>query len=203
MSKSYSKRKSKENTNQSKTKVENDSIKDLLIQAIEQHRRGVEGDKEAVQRAYELLERARSLEPENLLAEAYYGSTTALIGRDAIDPMERIKKATGGLKILDKVVSKDPKNIDIRILRAYVSYRLPENFFHRTATAVEDFNYLTIRYELDSGLFSDGFYEQLLYDLGMCYKRLERKREAEETWQKLLSKTKNNKYIDLLRQEGF
>lgn len=177
-------------------------VQDLLKRAIELHRKGVEGDKEAVVKSYQLLEKAWNLEPENLLVEAYYGSAMALMGRDAIDPMERIKKAMAGLKFLDRAVNRRQDNVEIRILRAYVCYRLPESCFHRTGTALEDFKQLIGLFESGSGNFSKDFYHQILFDLGVCYKRLNREKEAEKTWQKLISKSGSKKYIDLLKKES-
>ncbi|MFZ5634428.1 MAG: tetratricopeptide repeat protein [Bacillota bacterium] len=176
---------------------------ELFAQAVSLHKLGVEGDKEAVKEAYKLLEKLRELIPQNNLVEAYYGSATSLLGRDAVDPTERFNKAIRGLKILDGSVAREPENIEVRTLRAYVSYRLPEKFFHRTGTAVEDLSYLATRYEHDPGVFSPEFYRQVLFDLGASFKRLGQNREAESTWQKLLSPTRDPKYIELLKIEGF
>lgn len=178
------------------------SLKGLLDEAKSLHERGVAGDKEAVKKAYELLKKLRRLAPQNRLVEAYFGSATALLGRDALDPNERFKKAMKGLKILDESVARASENTEIRTLRGYVSYRLPEMYFHRTATAIEDFAHLVSRYEQDPSVFSTEFYCQLLFDLGSSYKRLGRNQEAESVWYKLLSKTKDAKFLKLLKQEG-
>jgi len=175
---------------------------ELFAEAIELHKRGLQGDKDAVGKAHELLAKVKEMLPENNLVEAYYGSAITLLGRDAIDPMERFKKAVKGLKILDGAVSRDPENIEIRILRGNVCYRLPETYFHRTATAVEDFSYLVSRYEQDPSVFSQDYYFQLLYDLGAANKNLGRNEEADSAWQKLLSVAGETKYKELLSQEG-
>lgn len=170
--------------------------------AVNLHRDGIDGNKEAVRECFEILCKILKMAPGNNLAEAYYGSATALMGRDAIDPVERFNRAIKGLKMLDRAVDKEPANTEIRILRAYVSYRLPEMYFHRTATAVEDFNYLASRFEDDPGVFSADFYSQVLYHLGKSYKNLGKNQEAEGVWQKLLTASKDTKYKELLRQEG-
>ncbi|MEW6181574.1 MAG: hypothetical protein AB1500_00130 [Bacillota bacterium] len=175
---------------------------ELLKEAADLHQRGVAGDKEAVKKAHSLLKKIRNSAPRNEVVEAYFGSATALLGRDSLDPNERFKKAKKGLKILDEAVSNVPDNTEVRTVRAYVCYRLPENFFHRTATAIEDFSYLASRYEKDPKVFSEAFYCRILYDLGASYKRLGRKQEAESTWRKLMSRTKDDKYRQLLKQEG-
>ena len=176
---------------------------ELFAQAVSLHRLGAEGDREAVVKAHHLLEKVRQLAPENNLVEAYYGSATALLGRDSSNPRERFQKALKGLKILDSAISREPESTDIRIQRAYVCYHLPERFFLRTYTAVDDFRYLVSRYEEDPVVFSKDLYCQILFDLGVSLKRLKRDSEAKAVWQKLLLVTNQPKYLDLLRQEGF
>ncbi|MHB1043899.1 MAG: tetratricopeptide repeat protein [Eubacteriales bacterium] len=179
-----------------------ESWKNLFDEAVKLHDLGIEGDKEAVKKAYNLLKKVRAMAPQNILVEAYYGCANALLGRDAIDPMERFKKAMKGLKILDGAVAKEPDNKEIRILRGFVCLRLPEMYFHRTATAVEDFSYLVSLYDNNPGVFAQEFYWQLLFNLGEAKKNLGQDEEAEAVWKKLLTKSPGNKYRQLLRQEG-
>ncbi|MBO8169876.1 MAG: tetratricopeptide repeat protein [Thermoanaerobacteraceae bacterium] len=174
----------------------------LLVEAVKLHDAGVNGDKEAVVQAHEILEKLREANPQDPIVEGYYGSTIALLGRDAVDPNERFVKALEGLKILDRVVSNNPDHIQVRSLRGFVSYRLPEMYFHRTTTAIEDFNYLINRYEQDNTVFSEQFYWQLLYNLGHAYKNVNNTEKAEETWYKLLNTAADTRYQELLKAEG-
>jgi tetratricopeptide (TPR) repeat protein len=176
--------------------------KGLFSEAVELHMQGVEGDKEAVKKACKLMEKVRKLTSNNNLVEAYYGSTSTLLARDMVDPLEKLKKAADGLKILDRSVAKEPENTEIRILRAYVCSRIPEEFFHRSAIAIEDFNYLLSRYEREPGIFSQQTYWQILYNLGLVYKKVGKHQEARNTWQKLLSQTTDANYRKLLMEEG-
>lgn len=157
----------------------------LLDEAIQLHQKGTGGDKDAVKKAYDLLKRLHEQEPENSLVEAYLGSAISLLGRDAISPNERFKLAIKGVKMLDKAIAKDPENIDIRSLRAYVSFRLPEMYFHRTEKAIEDFEYLISRYEQDQDIFSQEYYQQLLRDLETAYENMGRKQQAQLIRKKL------------------
>jgi hypothetical protein len=161
---------------------------------------GVKGDKEAVRTAYELSQKLYNEYPDNALAEAYTGSTLALVGRDAIDPGERIKLAMHGVKILDKAVHKDPHNIDIRVLRGYVCFRLPELYFHQTRTAVDDFKYLISRYEESRGIFTQDLYLQILYDLGLAYQNIYLQKDCDDVWKKLLSLVPDSKYKKLIHK---
>ncbi len=176
---------------------------DIFAEAVNLHNIGVDGDKEAVKKAYKMFKKICADNPQDCLAEAYLGSATALLGRDEIDPNQRFKLALDGLKILDRAVSKEPDNIEIRILRGFVCHRLPEMYFHRLATAIEDFNCVVSRYERNGKTFSHDFYCKILFELGLDYKELDRHEEAHSIWKKLLSVTSDPKYIELLKQQGF
>lgn len=165
---------------------------------VKYHNLGVDGDKEAVKKAYDIAKRLYEKDSKNASVEAYYGSVTSLLGRDAIDPSERMKLAIQGVKILDSAVLHDPQNIDIRVLRGYVCYRLPELFFHKTSHAIDDFKYLVSRYEQDNSSLKQEFYWQLLYDLGLAYKTVNKTSDYEKTWKKLSSVSTDPKYRDLL-----
>lgn len=177
------------------------SWESLFSEAVIQHQQGIQGDKQAVKKAYELLDQIRKMVPGNNLVQAYYGSATALRGRDSRDTSLRFRRAIKGLKMLDESVSKEPDNVEIRILRAYVSFKLPEMYFHRSATAVEDFSYLASRFEQDSSIFPQELYWKILFDLGSAYKKLEKYREAQSVWKKLLKHTTDAKYEELVKQE--
>lgn len=139
--------------------------KDLFKQAINLHQRAVAGDKQASKRAYELLVEIRGMSSGDNTVEAYLGSAMILQGRDEKNPEEKLKKVYAGLKILDKAVSRDANNIELRILRAYVCVNLPEDIFHRRTTAVGDFTYLLSRYEKTPSIFTADFYQQIRRDL--------------------------------------
>lgn len=176
---------------------------DIFAEAVNLHNIGVDGDKGAVKKAHKMFKKICADNPQDCLAEAYLGSATALLGRDEIEPNKRFKLALDGLKILDRVVSKAPDNIEIRILRGFVCHRLPEMYFHRLATAIEDFNYVVSRYEKNKKILARDFYCKILFELGHDYKELGRHGEAQSVWKKLLSVTSDPRYIELLKQEGF
>ncbi|AGA70447.1 hypothetical protein Desdi_3042 [Desulfitobacterium dichloroeliminans LMG P-21439] len=178
------------------------SNEELYSEAIALYQLGLAGEKEAVPQAFKLLIHLLQNDRQNLMAEAYLGCVISLMGRDAQDVSERFKLAIKGLKILDKVVSFDSDNLDIRGLRAFVCARLPEQFFHRSDTAIEDFTYLVSRYDEDDSLFPKEFYYQILYELASAYHRLDKREESELTSRKLLSLTSDPKYKELINQEG-
>lgn len=179
----------------------NSSNQKLFAEGVKLHQLGIEGDKNAVKKAYDIFKKINELDPQDLVSEAYLGSLTSLLGRDSIDPNQKLKLALQGLKILDKAILKDPRNIEIRSIRAYVNFNLPEMFFHRTASAIEDFNTLVSLYEHDNKVITEEFYCQILYDLGVAYKRLGKKEQTQGAWAKLSQVTKDPKIIERLKQE--
>jgi tetratricopeptide (TPR) repeat protein len=98
-------------------------------------------------------------------------------------------------------VNSSPDDVRIRLLRAYQSFRLPEAFFRRTASAIADFEYLAGRYEKDSSVFSRETYHQILYDLGVAQRRLGMQEESSRVWKKLLSLRPNAKYKAMIEKE--
>ncbi|MBU7007093.1 tetratricopeptide repeat protein [Phosphitispora fastidiosa] len=170
--------------------------------AVELHDLGVKGDQEAVPKACRMFEKMWSENPDQHLAEAYLGSATALLGRDHADLDEKFRLAVAGLKLLDSAVSKDEHNVEIRILRGHVCFNLPEMYFHRLHTAVEDFEFLVSCYRRNKRVFSKEFYVETIFNLGSAYKQLGRDEEAEAVWKKLLFQTRDPKYLNRLRQEG-
>lgn len=178
------------------------ALEETFAKAVELVELGVEGDKGAVKKAYELFKKMHEADPDNPLIEAYYGNVITLLGRDAFDPMERFKLVIKGLDILDNAVSKEPETIQIRILRGKVCHRIPQKFFHRTTTAIEDFKYLVSRYEQDPGIFSPGLYKQLLNDLKDAYQRLGWDQEAESISRKIASLTDPNQQNENALQDA-
>ena len=175
--------------------------KESFQEAISLHKKGIEGDKESVEKAYKLLKQIKLQERDHALVEAYLGSITALIARDHPNLMEKSKFAKKGLRLLDQSVQKDPKHLDIRKLRGYVCYRLPEMFFKRTQTAIEDFTFIIDHYEqtIDKGI-SREFYYQILFDLGMAYRNMGNETEAVSIWDKLQKISTDSKYLNLVKK---
>ena len=175
--------------------------KESFQQVINLHTKGVEGDQESVEKAYKLLKQIKLQERDHALVDAYLGSITALIARDHPNLMEKSKFAKKGLRLLDQSVQKDPNHIDIRKLRGYVCYRLPEMFFKRTQTAIEDFTFIINHYEQNKNKgISKEFYYQLLFDLGMAYRNIANETEAALIWEKLQRLAADSKYLNLVKK---
>lgn len=167
-------------------------------EAVQLHQKGVAGNAEAVKQAHSLLKKIHSNVPDNHLVEAYFGSVTTLLGRDEVDPLERFKKVNKGLKMMDRVISQVPEDLEVRILRANICLRLPETFFHRTGSAIEDFSYLISRYEQEPSIFTADFYQQLLQELAEAYQTVNQNDEAQRVLSKLgrLAGARSSAYSD-------
>ncbi len=161
------------------------TFEEIMARGVELHDLAVQGKAGASQEALKWLEQALQMQPDHPLAQAYYGSALALVGRDSIDPQERVVKALRGLKILDRTAAAYGDLVPVRILRGYVAYRLPEEYFYRTQTAIEDFSFLIQRYEQDSTIFSEEFCRQLLSDLAKAYRTVGKEEQALKVEEKL------------------
>lgn len=112
--------------------------------------------------------------------------------------------AKRGLKALDQAIKAEPNNSEIRVLRGNVAFRLPEIYFKRTKTAIEDFQFLIKGYEDKRNNISKEQYSEFLLNLGIAYKTLGDNQNAENIWGKLL-KMNNSKYkkiIEKARKNG-
>ncbi|MFC5700517.1 hypothetical protein ACFPVX_04405 [Cohnella faecalis] len=165
--------------------AQEDSGDKRLKEAVKLLRKGVDGDKKAAKDAYERFVEIRAANPSDALIEAYYGSALALTGRDAVKPLDRSDKAQQGLDALDRAVAMNPERAEIRLIRAGVCSRLPEDFFHRTKTAVEDFEWLLSRHRTDPGSLTDRQLIQVLLDLGAAYEKTDKPEEAKAAWKRL------------------
>lgn len=123
-------------------------------EAVALHHQSVQGSRHAAGAANERFARLLAAVPQSGLLTAYYGSTFALLGRDATDPEEGLRLAQQGLQLLDQAVALDPAHPEIRLIRAHVCLQLPETFFHRAHTAAEDLSYLLARQQADPASFT-------------------------------------------------
>ncbi|MCM3163870.1 hypothetical protein [Metabacillus litoralis] len=160
-------------------------IQSPLEEAIKDHDAGIKGNKLAVKKAYASLKELAKKQPKNLEIKAYYGSATTLLARDANSVTDKMKYALEGLKQLDEVVETSPDLILARFLRGNVCYRLPELYFQRTSTAIEDFSYLVTAFEGDSSILSEAEYTEVLKNLVEAYKRTNQLEKATDYQGKL------------------
>jgi tetratricopeptide (TPR) repeat protein len=156
------------------------------------HNNGVDGDKKAVIKANEMLLKLREAEPENALIEAYYGSTLVLLARDAVKILERADKAQEGLDALNRAVSLDPNQKEIRWLRGSICLRLPDSFFHCSETAIEDFTFLLDRFKENSNYLTPKQVREVLRNLRSAYQNAGKTDQADAVMQLLVKWEENS-----------
>ena len=180
-------------------KVREKDIEILLKQVIPLHKDAMKGNKKAVQDMHQLLERVRSDYPGHPLADAYHGITMMLFARDKTNPLDRLRWSKEGLKLLDGAVSAAPQDGRIRLLRGKAAYRLPEKYFHRTQTVIEDYTFLIDREMHEKGFLETKKYLQLIYELGELYCRIGRYHAAAMCWKRLKNETQDPDFLHLLK----
>ncbi|MFZ5644231.1 MAG: tetratricopeptide repeat protein [Bacillota bacterium] len=173
----------------------------FLREGIRLHGLGVAGDRKAAIKSHDLLKRAYEMDPNNLLAMAYFGSSTALLGRDASEPNKMFENTFKGLKLIKQALLKDGKDHRIRLLRAYLTHSLP-GFFNLAGTAIEDFRVIKEAYEQDNSILPPEKYWQVLYNLGVAYLRTGNAVESRKVWSQLLSETPDPKYRKMINLES-
>ncbi|RIX53939.1 hypothetical protein D3P08_06695 [Paenibacillus nanensis] len=160
-----------------------------LREAKRLHSEGIEGNKRAVVAAYEKLAELRKSYPNHALIEAYYGSSLALMARDASSLLVKEEKAREGLDALNRAVELNPNDKEIRLLRGNVSLRLPDTFFQTARTAVEDFSFLLARQQADPRYLTPKQTKDVINHLITAYETIGRQDKVKEM-KKLLSKRK-------------
>lgn len=124
--------------------------------------------------------------PEELrpISGAYLGSSLAVAGGEALNPLTKMKRVKDGLKYLDMVIKKYGKDSYYPLLlRANVGMALP-SFFKREKTAVEDFLRLEEWYHREPGRIPDGIMPAVFLHLGNYYKKEKRIKDAIIYWQR-------------------
>jgi tetratricopeptide (TPR) repeat protein len=147
------------------------------------HDFGTEGDKEAVKMGEKYLENAVSLDSENAIAIAYYGSILTMKARDSKAPWNRIKHGRKGLSFIDRAVELEPNNLDVRIIRAMNSLLTP-SFLGRLKYSFEDFEYVINNDHFKSWIADSKAY--VYYNLGNAYKKDDKLVEAKKYYEMAL-----------------
>jgi len=108
-----------------------------FAEAVALHDAGRDGDPQATARAVEAFGILIETDAENPLANAYLGSSYALLARDARSVTDKVRYINRGLRHLDTAVALAPDNFVVRLVRANVTASLPA-MFGREDGAIED-----------------------------------------------------------------
>jgi tetratricopeptide (TPR) repeat protein len=141
------------------------------------------GNSEYTKYAKESLKILLDENPTHVIAMAYLGSVHTLIGRDAYNPINKIKEVERGCDLMDKAIEMDPNNITIRIIRSQNNLQLPD-FFNRLPYVGNDLKFL----------LSDSIFSQMsnttqvliLYSKGIYYEKSKKLAKAIEAYQSIM-----------------
>jgi len=172
----------------------------LFGQAVDLHNKGVAGDAAAVQQALAQLEQLYRSYPGRPLVEAYYGSAMILSARDKSGNSEKYKWASQGLKHLDQAVAASPRDGVIRQLRGRNSFKLPEQYFQRTQTAIEDYTFVIEQHLGGERQLDTEQYAKTVYQLGEAYARIGRNADAASWWSRLETEASGSEVQPLAAQ---
>ncbi|MEW6696854.1 MAG: hypothetical protein ACOY35_11585 [Bacillota bacterium] len=152
------------------------STRETYMEGFRLYDLALAGDREATRSALELWEGIYQNNPEDTMAQAYFGGCLILEARNDDLSEMAFRHTAEGLKLVNRAVERDPGNLRLRYLRAYLTYRAPDDTFRMNEVAIEDFTVLKQSYEEDNQSFNTELYHQILYDLGFAYENRNRQR---------------------------
>lgn len=104
----------------------------------ELYRRGLAGDKDAVNACIDQLEAVLKTQPQNQLARVYLGSAYTLRSRDLGFGPSKLRALRHGLALMDEAVAAEPNQPKVRLARALTTAALP-GIFGRRSESERDF----------------------------------------------------------------
>lgn len=149
------------------------------------YRRGLAGDKEAVEQCIAKLEAVLTNRPGNQLARVYLGSAYTLRSRDLGFGPRKLQTLKRGLALMDEAVTAQPNDPKVRLARALTTAALP-GFFGRGAQSRKDFALLAGTADQSPEQFDDGDLQIVYYNAGLAAKASGEHARARTLWEKAL-----------------
>ncbi|TFB21363.1 tetratricopeptide repeat protein [Filobacillus milosensis] len=150
------------------------------------HLLGAKGNEQAVNLSYDLWSREYQANSKDPIVQAYFGSSTALLARSQKKPKEQFSQAMEGYMEIKKALEKDPDNLEILILRAFLINAFPRAFFDFGDQVIQDFEKLKSAYQKDHSVFSKETYHEILFQLGLAYEKFNKSWMSKIVWGELL-----------------
>ncbi len=158
---------------------------------ISLHNKGVEGNKKAVNQAYEILEKLIESEPNNPVLLVYKGSCLTLKARDAFWPPKKLDFAREGFGLMDKAAEQAPNNLEVRFIRGMCGLSVPK-FFKRLDESIDDFNFLITTYESSQNKDMNG--AMVYYHAAQAYIKDNNKEKASNLLKKSIAADSGNQW---------
>ena len=150
-------------------------------QIEELYRRGLMGDKAAVEQCIAKLEEGLRLQPKNDLARVYLGSAYTLRSRDQGFGPNKLRTLRQGLRVMDEAVANAPDEPKVRLGRALTTQALP-GIFGRAGESRSDFLKLAEMAKATPAKFEDSDLLIIYYNAGLAAKNAGNAARAEELW---------------------
>ena len=145
------------------------------------YKRGLAGNKEAVEQCIAKLEKAVAAEPDNQVARAYLGSAYTLRSRDLWIGPRKLAALKRGLALMDEAVAAAPRDAKVRLVRALTEDSLPF-FLGRKRMAREDFSIAMTIVTKNPDKLEDADKQMLYYSAGEVAKEGGDRARARELW---------------------
>ena len=147
----------------------------------ELYRKGLMGDKEAVEQCIAKLEEGLRSQPKNELARVYLGSAYTLRSRDLGFGPKKLQVLRQGLRVMDEAVANAPDEPKVRLGRALTTSALP-GIFGRSAESRNDFLQLAATAKKAPGMFEPSDLPIVYYNAGLASKANGNDAQAIQLW---------------------
>ena len=147
----------------------------------ELYRKGLMGDKAAVEQCIAKLEEGLRSQPNNELARVYLGSAYTLRSRDLGFGPKKLQVLRQGLGVMDQAVGNAPNDPKVRLGRALTTSALP-GIFGRSAESRNDFLGLADLAKTAPEKFTPADLQITFYNAGLAAKANGNQARATELW---------------------
>ncbi|MFN2507516.1 MAG: hypothetical protein ABR589_01950 [Chthoniobacterales bacterium] len=147
----------------------------------ELYRRGLAGDKQAVEQCIARLEQVLQSQPKNQLARVYLGSAYTLRSRDLGFGPKKLQALKHGLAVMDQAVTAAPDEPKVRLARALTTSALP-GIFGRRRQSRQDFEFLAQLADRAPDRFQRGDLQLVYYHAGLAAKAAGDRARAAMLW---------------------
>ncbi len=145
------------------------------------YKRGLAGDKTAVEQCIVKLEKAVAAEPDNQIARVYLGSAYTLRSRDLWFGPRKLEALKRGVALMDEAVAAAPRDAKVRLVRGLTEDSLPF-FLGRKKTARKDFEIALSTLTKEPNNLDEGDKQTLYYSAGEVAKEAGDHARARELW---------------------
>ena len=147
----------------------------------ELYRKGLMGDKAAVEQCIAKLEDGLRSQPNNELARVYLGSAYTLRSRDLGFGPNKLQVLRQGLRVMDEAVANAPNEPKVRLGRALTTSALP-GIFGRSTESKNDFLQLADLAKTAPEKFTPSDLQITFYNAGLAAKANGNETRATELW---------------------